>query len=218
MGERRANEVSAPLLMATVACAALPGAVFYLATWGFFPFAPAAAWVALPALLVLFGLFSRDVVFRPERAIVWAAGIGGALLANLIFDVVRLTAVALGLMPQGLLSFIGEQIAGGTRPVAATFVTFTYNYLFMVLPWGAAYGLLAAGRGLWWGGLLGGVLWLLMMIDPLLTAKIGLFGYPHHLLLALMTLVMHGVWGVGLAWLTNRFYRRGLQARAGEHP
>lgn len=228
------RETQADLLLTVIAVIAafVPITGLLLAPLGIVSLAQWFVWAALPATIVLalvavYGLAANQVLFN--RIV---AGFLASFIASLGLDAVRLTWVALGVMP-GIPVAVGSMAAGlpmmgpppfGVLPWASGLpfgviaLGFFYHLVLNSGFWGSGYAL-ALGRTPVWTGIIWGLLLELitMVSSPFLMMGFTPFGFNFGPRPFVVTLIAHIVYGVifgvlRLRWVFDEAWSEGIRA------
>lgn len=131
-------------------------------------------------------------------------GIIAGFVATLVLSVIMVIKSAMGLMPElDLISTLSSMMGGS--PMLGWIV----HLLIGVVIWGGLFAVLEPklpGSSLWFEGVIFGVgAWLLIMIVVMPLAGIGFFGMHLGILVPIMTLMMHMIYGAVLGGVYTEF-------------
>jgi hypothetical protein len=183
---------------------------------------------ALPAAVVLVLITIYAALWNRVMLNRILVGFVAAFIGSVGLDIVRLSGVAIGVMPD-IPAAVGMMASGMMRqmmmqgqepgpppfgvlpwqagmPLGVILLGFFYHLVLNGAFWGMAYTMLL-GRVRWWvGPVYGVVIWLIMMVSPpFLMMGYTLFGLNHGLLPAIITFFAHVVYGGVLGLLAERW-------------
>lgn len=141
-------------------------------------------------------------------------GFGWGVAATIAMSVAMIAGMLTGLspMPTPIPVAIVGKILGGGLPQPALMALGAAAHLLYGGTFGGVLAMVTYPVTVWKGVLLGVILWLLMQVFWLPFLGWGMFGVAVTPMIAGATLVLHGIYGATMGWLTDRHAYRASHA------